>query len=240
MKLLSASLLASLLSFSVVGCGGSTPSSESPPAPDAAAAPSSEPSASPAAAPASSSSAKADAPPPPPAEKPLTDAEIAQIITIANVGEVEQAKLATAKAKDAKVKKLASMIAQHHGESAKASEKIAQKAKITPASSALSDKLTSDGKAATDAFKDLKGADFDKAYIDAQVAQHQALIALFDAKLLSAVQNADLKKELESVRPKLEAHLKEAQSIKDALAAAPAAPAAPPAKDAKAAPPAKK
>ncbi len=224
MKLFSASLLASVMSLAVVACGGSsTPEPETPATtPDTATAPAADP-----ATPPPAEQKKADAPPPPPAEKPLTDGEIAQIVTIANTGEIEQAKLASAKAKDAKVKKLAQMIIQHHTESNKNAEKIAKTAKIEPKGSPVSEKLTADGMSVTNTFKDLKGADFDKAYIDAQIAAHQAVLALFDTKLIPAAQNADLKKELEAVRPKLESHLKEAQTIKDALAAAPAAPAAP-------------
>jgi putative membrane protein len=226
MNRISASLLASVMSLAVFGCGGGTqPSPETPATPETAPAP------APAAAepPPPVEEKKAEAPPPPPAEKPLTDGEIAQIVTIANTGEIEQAKLASAKAKDAKVKKLAAMIIQHHTESNKNAEKIAKTAKIEPKPSALSDKLMADGTAATGTFKDLKGADFDKAYIDAQIAEHQAVLALFDSKLIPAAQNPELKKELEAFRPKVESHLKEAQTIKDALAAAsPAAGGAPP------------
>lgn len=221
MKMFPASLLVSALTLAIVGCGGDPkPAPETPSAPETAAPAAAEP------APAEKS------PPPPAAEAPLTDGEIAHIVSIANLGEIEQAKLASVKAKDAKVKKLAAMIIQHHTESSKAGEKLAKAAKIEPKPSALAEKLTADGMSATSSFKDLKGADFDVAYIDAQIAEDQATLALFDGKLIPAAQNADLKKALETFRPKIEQELKEAQAIKDGRAAAPAAaaPATPAAK----------
>ena len=139
MKLFSASLLASVMSLAVVACGGSsTPEAETPATtPDTATAP--PPPAAEPAKPPPVEEKKADAPPPPPAEKPLTDGEIAQIVTIANTGEIEQAKLASAKAKDGKVKKLAQMLIQHHTESNKNAEKIAKTAKIEPKGSPVSE-----------------------------------------------------------------------------------------------------
>lgn len=220
MKLHTASLLASVLALAVVGCGGkSTPEPETPltadPPPSGG---SPEGGATPAPAPAPA----AATPPPPPAEKPLTDEQIAAIVTTVNTGEIDQAKLAQTNAKDAKVKQFAQLMIQHHTAGNKEAEKILAKANLKPADSDISTKIASDAKALVESWKPTKGADFDKAYMDAQVKQHQDVLAMMDAKLLPQVKNEDMKKALTGFRGVVEGHLKQAQEIQGKLAAAPA------------------
>jgi putative membrane protein len=160
--------------------------------------------------------------PPAPAAAPLTDEQIAAVTTTANTGEVEQAKVAQKQGKDAKVKAFAAKMIAHHNQANAAQKKITDKAKITPADSDMSKQLAGDSQKLIDSWKDLKGPEFDKAYIDAQVKNHQAVLDAIDQKILPAVKNADLKKDITDFRPKVEAHLKEAQDIQKALEAAPA------------------
>jgi putative membrane protein len=210
------------LAIGLAGCGGDPP----PPA-EAPANPEPPPPANPEPPPANpepaSSGQAGTAPAPAPAPPPLTDEQIAAITVAADTGEIDQAKAAQGKAKDAKVKKFAQTMITHHGESKKKIEGIVKKAKLTPADNDMSTKLAGDSKAAIDSWKDLKGADFDKAYIDAQVKNHQAVLDALDKQILPAVKNEELKKQIEGFRPKVEAHLKEAQDIQAHLAAAPAA-----------------
>ena len=226
MRLHTACVLASLLSIAAVGCGKSTPEPVAPlmadPPPPAAME---QPLAT---TPPPPPAETAATPPPPPAEKPLTDAQIAKIVTTANTGEIDQAKLALTKAKDAKVKKFAQMMIQHHTESNKNAEKILAKGSMTAEDNEVAQKLAADSKALVDSWKDLKGADFDAAYMAAQVKQHQDVLAMFDAKLIPQAQNEDLKKELTAFRPKVESHLKEAQDIQGKLAPAGATPGSTP------------
>lgn len=222
MRLHNACALACLLSVAAAGCGKSTPEPEAPlmadPPPPA---PMEEPMATtPPPAPAET----AATPPPAPAEAPLTDPKIAKIIMTLNTGEIDQAKLALTKAKDLKVKKYAQTMVQHHTEANKNAEKILAKGSMTAEDDEVAMKLAADSKALLDSWKDLKGAEFDAAYMAAQVKQHQDALALFDAKLIPQAQNEDLKKELTAFRPKLEMHLKEAQDVQGKLTPAGAAP----------------
>ncbi len=222
MKLHTASLLASVFALAVAGCGGnSTPSPETPltadPPPSTPEPAAATPPAEPAAA----------TPPPPPAEKPLTDENIAAIVTTVNNGEIEQAKLAQTNAKDAKVKQFAQLMIQHHTAGNKEAEKILAKASMKPADNEISTKIASDSKAMVESWKPTKGADFDRAYMDAQVKQHQDVLAMMDAKLIPQVKNEDMKKALTGFRGVVETHLKQAQEIQGKLAAAPAPAGAP-------------
>lgn len=226
MRLHTACVLASLLSIAAVGCGKSTPEPEAPLMADPPpAAPMEQPMAT---TPPPPPAETAATPPPPPAEKPLTDAQIAKVITTVNTGEIDQAKLALTKAKDAKVKKFAQMMVQHHTEGNKNAEKVLAKGSMTAEDNEVAQKLAADSKALVDSWKDLKGAEFDAAYMAAQVKQHQDVLAMFDAKLIPQAQNEELKKELTAFRPKLEAHLKEAQDVQSKLAPAGGAPGSTP------------
>ena len=65
--------------------------------------------------------------------------------------------------------------------------------------------------------KSLKGAEFDKAYIDNEVTYHQAVIDAIDKTLVPSAQNAELKALLVKVRPAFVAHLEHAKMIQSAL-----------------------
>ena len=64
----------------------------------------------------------------------------------------------------------------------------------------------------------LSGAAFDKAYIDHEVAYHQAVLDALDKTLIPSAQNAELKALLVKVRPAFVAHLDRAKSIQASLA----------------------
>lgn len=208
------------LAIGLGACGGDPPPpAEAPVTPEPP--PPANPEPPPPVDPAPAATTAPTAAPPPPAPPPLTDEQIVAITAAADTAEIDQAKSAQGKAKHAKVKKFAQMMIQHHGEAKRKNEGIVKKAKITPADNDMSTKIAGDMKAQIDGWKDLKGPDFDKAYIDAQVKNHQAVLEAMDKQILPAVKNEELKKALEAFRPKVEAHLKEAQDIQAVLAALP-------------------
>lgn len=176
-------------------------------------------------APATTASATTPPPadPPKPAEQPLTDEQIMAITAAANDGEVQAAKLAQTNAKNAKVKAFAAHMVTEHGAALKKGQAMATKKKLTAADSPASTQLKSDAQAAMDALKTKKGADFDAAYMDAQVKMHQQVLDLIDNKLLPAAKDADLKADLTAIRPKIAEHLKSAQDIQGSLGATAAA-----------------
>lgn len=150
---------------------------------------------------------------PPDVPATLSDAQILQITHVANVGEIEQAKLAQTKAKDARVKSLAAMMIKDHKDADTKGAALAKKASFNPATSSVASSLEGDAQSATDNLKSQTGADFDKSYVDAQVKEHQAVLDTIDQKLAPAAQNPDLKAYLTAVRPKIAMHLQHAQDL---------------------------
>ena len=65
----------------------------------------------------------------------------------------------------------------------------------------------------------LKGAEFDRAYIDNEVTYHQTVIDAMDKTLIPNARNAELKALLIKVRPAFAAHLEHAKMIQSSLGA---------------------
>lgn len=165
------------------------------------------------------------APPADAAVPKLTDAEIAAIVKAANTGELEQAKLAKTKTKNKHVKDFAAMMVKDHTDMIKSGDALCKKAGIEPKDNEISAHMTDEAKTTLELLKGTaKGADFDKAYIDAQVNAHTQVLDSIDKKLMPNVQNPDLKAELERARPKVEVHLGQAKEIQAMLAGAPTPP----------------
>lgn len=147
----------------------------------------------------------------------LSDEQIAAISGAANRGEIDQAKLATEKSKNPKIKKFAAMMTAHHGEANTKSIDMLRKAHITPEESTVSTQMTTESSKLVESLKPMNGPEFDRAYIDAQVKEHAAILDAFDTKMLPVVKNADLKSDLTAMRAKIDGHLKEAQAIQKSL-----------------------
>jgi len=154
---------------------------------------------------------------PQPAASPLSDAEIVAVTSAANNGEIEMAKVAKGKAKNAKVMAFATMMIQQHGEAEAKGKKIAQASKITPAKSDTSNKLESEGKATIASLSSQKPADFDKAYMESQLKAHRDVLSLLDDKLLPNAKAPELKTHLDEVRKHVASHLAKAEEISQAL-----------------------
>jgi putative membrane protein len=148
-----------------------------------------------------------------PKAAPLSDAQIAAITDIANTAEIEQAKLARTKSKNAEVQKFSAMMIAHHGEAKQKQAKL----KITTADSAASTKLLEEGGQVLASLKDTKGADFDRRYIEAQVDGHQKVLDTINNQLLPNVKSPELKAYLEEIKPKVEQHLQAARTAQQAI-----------------------
>jgi putative membrane protein len=152
-----------------------------------------------------------------PAAAGPSDAEIAHIVVTANTIDVEAGELAKGKAKNAEVKQFAEkMIADHTGVNQQASD-LAGKLNLTPADNATSQSLKSAADETTQRLQGLSGDEFDRAYIENEVAFHQNVLDAIDNTLLPSAQNGELKSLIEAVRPAIDGHLKMAQRIQQTL-----------------------
>jgi|SRR5579859_5410574 len=155
---------------------------------------------------------------PPPA--PLDDAQILEVIRVADAGELEQASLAKQKSTDRRVQQFAAMMTKDHSDADNKGRAVAHKQGLTLATSPLSSSLEVDGRAATSSLTGRTGIDFDRQYVESQIVEHQSALDLVDQTLLPAAKSADVIDYLRAVRTKVATHLHHAQDLKKALEAA--------------------
>ena len=150
----------------------------------------------------------------------LSDPEVAHVAVTANSIDIDAAKVAQSKSSNAEVKKFAAtMITDHSAVNAQASA-LAKKLGVTPKDNAVSQSLVKGADEAKAKVASLKGKDFDKAYMEREVAYHQAVIDALDSLLIPTTENPELKKLLTDVRPAFVAHLEHAKMVLGSLGAA--------------------
>ena len=108
------------------------------------------------------------------------------------------------------------MVTDHTGVNKQATA-LVKKLKIKPEDSNTSKSLKDGGAANISKLKGLKGAEFDKAYVDNEVTYHQAVIDALDNTLIPNAKNSELKDTLEKVKPAFVAHLEHAKQIQQTL-----------------------
>lgn len=147
-----------------------------------------------------------------------TDPQIAAIVVTANQVDIDAGKLAKARAQSKEVKDFGQrMIADHSGVN-KAATELVQKLHVTPEPNPTSESLQKGGDQNLATLKSLKGGAFDKAYIDHEVAYHEAVLEAMDKTLIPSAQNPELKALLVKVRPAFVAHLEHAKQLQTVLA----------------------
>lgn len=145
------------------------------------------------------------------------DAQIAMIAVTADNVDIEAGKIAIEKAQDKGVKEFAElMVRDHTAVNAKATA-LAKKLGVTPEESATSKSLKEDGDKQMAKLKALKGAEFDKAYVDNEVTYHEKVINAVTTVLIPNTKNAELKSLLESAGPIFASHLEHAQTMQKSI-----------------------
>jgi putative membrane protein len=145
------------------------------------------------------------------------DAQIASIVVTANQVDIDAGKLAASKTANAEVKKFAQLMVTDHTSVNKQATALVTRLKVTPEDNDTSRGLKKGGDENLANLKGLKGAAFDKAYVDHEVAYHQAVLDAVDKTLIPSASNADLKALLVKVRPAFVAHLEHAKHVQASL-----------------------
>jgi len=146
------------------------------------------------------------------------DAQIAHIVVTANTVDIDAGKLAETKASNAEVKQFGETMVKDHTAVNKQATDLAKKLGVKPEDNATSRSLAQGGRDNLAHLKELKkGGDFDKAYVDQEVAYHQAVIDAIDKTLIPNAKNAELKDLLQKSRPAFVAHLDHAKMIQSKL-----------------------
>ena len=142
-----------------------------------------------------------------------TDPQIAHIVVTANQVDIDAGKLAKSKSKNKEVQKFAQQMITDHTAVNKQAGALAKKLGVKPEDSDTSKSLKQGARENMANLKKLKGASFDKAYGDHEVAYHEQVLGAIDKVLIPSAQNAELKGLIEKVRPAIAAHLDHAKMV---------------------------
>ncbi len=148
----------------------------------------------------------------------IDDPTIVAIFDAANTWDVETSGVALKKSHNKDVRAFARMMVRDHKAVRQLGRDLAHKLNVTPTPPGKDFALYQDHVAAMKTLRNTRGAAFDKAYIDHEVAYHQAVIDAITNTLLPATQNADLKKLEVQVAPNFQAHLVAAKQVQQQLA----------------------
>jgi putative membrane protein len=147
-----------------------------------------------------------------------TDPQIAHIVVTANQIDVDAGKLARSKSKNKEVRAFAQQMITDHTAVNKQAGALAKKLGVKPEDNDTSKALKKGAQQNIANLKKLKGAPFDKAYVDHEVDYHQQVLDAIDKVLVPSADNAELKGLIEKVRPAIAAHLEHARHLQGTLA----------------------
>lgn len=146
------------------------------------------------------------------ADKP-TDPQIAHIAYSAGVIDVEAAKLALSKTKNADVKAFAESMQKDHAAVNDMALALVKKLNVTPEDNATSQALTKAAEEKRAELSKLDGAAFDKAYVDNEVAYHKQVNGALETLLIPSAQNGELKGLLETGLKLFQGHQQHAEHV---------------------------
>lgn len=142
-----------------------------------------------------------------------SDPQIAHIAYSAGVIDVEAAKLALSKTRNADVKAFAQSMQKDHEAVNEMALALVKKLNVTPEDNATSQALAKAAEEKRTELGKLDGAAFDKAYVDNEVAYHKQVNGALETLLIPSAQNAELKSLLETGLKLFQGHQQHAEHV---------------------------
>ena len=145
-----------------------------------------------------------------------TDPNIVALLDEANMADSSAGAVAATKGTASAVRDFGKRMMRDHHQLRAQGQALAKKLNITPAAPS-DDPVTPAGQKEMDTLNSTaKGKDFDKAYIDAEVDVHKAVLDIA-TKAAGQTQNAELKNLIQKAAPVIKGHLDKAESIQKTL-----------------------
>ena len=145
--------------------------------------------------------------------KKLTDANIAAIVVGANKIDISAGKIALDRSRNTEVRKFAQRMVTDHQSVLDSAVKLVTRLGVTPQNNDLVHALANQSAEHEAKLKSLTGENFDRLYIDHEVAYHEAVIGVVRNQLIPGANNQELKDTLVSVLPAFDAHLAHCKKI---------------------------
>jgi putative membrane protein len=144
-----------------------------------------------------------------------SDPQIVGIVLAADDIDINYGKIALSKSKNKDVREFAQLMVTDHSAVQKSVRDLASKLGVTAEDSDTSKALNNKSDEITATLKVLKGKEFDRFYIDNEVAYHKQVTDAVAAVLIPSAQNAELKAALEGAQPLFLGHLEHSKKAQD-------------------------
>jgi putative membrane protein len=141
----------------------------------------------------------------------MTDSDFMTEAAIGGMAEVESGKLASTKAQNAEVKKFAQMMVTDHTKANNELKTLAESKGAT-----LPTELDAKHKSTMTELQGLSGAQFDRAYVAAQLAAHEKTVKLFQTQAMSGT-DAEIKAFATKNLPALQSHLEMVRNLNNKM-----------------------
>jgi putative membrane protein len=148
----------------------------------------------------------------------LSDPEVAHVAVTANQIDIDFAEIAKTKSRNADVLKFAETMSNDHNAVIAQAVDLAKRLGVTPVDNDVSKQLLTDAEKTKKKLRGTPNRDFDKVYIDNEVAYHKAVISAVEGLLIPETDNSELKELLQNVVPALRAHLEHAEMVQKLFA----------------------
>ena len=146
----------------------------------------------------------------------LDDPTIVAIFDAANTWDIETGTLAEKKGTTKEIRDFGAMLVHDHTMVRQQGRDLAKKLGVHP-TPPKDFAMAKDHQAAVKTLRAAKGKEFDRAFLQHEVAFHKAVIDAVSSTLLPAIQNQELKDLVTRVAPAFQAHMMAAQQKLDAL-----------------------
>ncbi len=151
------------------------------------------------------------------APQPLDDATIVAIFDAANTADIETGQLAVKRGSTQEVRDFGAMLIRDHTAVRQQGRDLARKLGVTPTPPADDASAKAHAKAMTE-LRAKRGAAFDHAFLQHEVAFHKAVLDAVTTTLLPAIKNAEVKDLVVKVAPAFQAHMMAAAALDKKLA----------------------
>lgn len=143
----------------------------------------------------------------------LTDPQIAHIAYTAGKLDITAAKQALERSENKAVKALAADMVRDHEAVNKQALALVKKLKITPQNNETSRALSQNAAVKTKELSKLKGAAFDKAYVDNEIIYHKMVDDKLENLLIPSASSVELKSLLKAALKNIQGHEQHAEQV---------------------------
>ena len=151
-----------------------------------------------------------------PAAPALDDATIVAIFDAANTADIETGQLAAERGSSKTIRDFGAMLVHDHTAVRQRGRDLAGRLGVTPTPPAGDASAAAHAQAMTQ-LQSRQGVEFDKAFLEHEIAFHQGVIDAVQSTLLPAIQNAEVRQLVVEVAPAFEAHRLAAANLRSKL-----------------------